>query len=82
MDGYLDNIFASILECNQQCAEESHKEARRARPFYDRLMELAGQDEGEKLWDAAVFVGCSEALPSFREGLRFGLRLLAMCLEE
>lgn len=82
MDGYLDNIFASILECNQRCAEESHKEARRARPFYDRLIELAGEDEGEKIWEAAILVGSAEALPSFREGVRFGLWLLAMCLEE
>lgn len=82
MDEYLDDIFSSILEGNRRCAAASKREFRKEKPFYDRLMELAGQDEGEKLWDAAVFVGCSEALPSFREGLRFGLRLLAMCLEE
>lgn len=81
MDGYLDDIFSSILEGDQRCAAASHKAFCRAKPCYDRLMELAG-DEGEKLWDAAVLVGCSEALPSFQEGVRFGLKLLALCLEE
>lgn len=82
MDEYLDNIFFSILEGNRRCAAASKREFHKAKPFYDRLIELAGQDEGEKLWDAAVLVGCSEALPSFREGVRFGLKLLALCLEE
>lgn len=82
MDGYLDNIFASILEGNKRCAAATKKEAQRARPVYSRLVELVGEDEGEKIWDAAILVGCAEALPSFREGVRFGLRLLAMCLEE
>lgn len=81
MDEYLDNIFSLILEGNRRCAAASQQEARRAQPIYDRLMELAGE-EGDKIWDAAVFVGCSEVLPAFREGLRFGLRLLALCLEE
>lgn len=81
MDEYLDDIFSSILEGNRRCAAASKKEFCKAKPFYDRLMELAG-DEGEMIWDAATFVGCSEALPSFREGVRFGLGLLALCLEE
>lgn len=82
VDGYLYNIFSSILECNQQCAEASYQESHRAKPLYDRLMELAGEEEGEKIWEAAILVGSAEVLPSFQEGVRFGLMLLAMCLEK
>lgn len=82
MDEYLDNIFFQILDGDRRCVAASHKEFCQAKPFYDRLIELAGEDEGEKIWDAAILVGCSETLPAFRAGARFGLRLLALCLED
>lgn len=82
MDEYWDDMFASLLEGDKVSAEVSLREAKKAEPLRRRLLELVGTEEGDKLWEAAVFVGCSEALPSFRAGLRFGLRLLALCMEK
>lgn len=81
MDAYWDDIFASVLEGDRVCIAESKKAMGEAERSHRRLLELVGEEEGDKLWSDAVLAGCAEALPSFRAGLRFGLRLLALCME-
>lgn len=81
MDAYWDNVFSLLLEGDKKCAEASGKAARQAEGAHRRLVELAGEAEGEKIWETAALMGCAEVLPAFRAGLRFGLRLLALCME-
>lgn len=82
MHKQLEDLFWYAMECNERRAAESFREARKAEPLHGRLLELVGEEEGEEIWNAAVLAGSSEAMPAFKSGACFGLRLLALCLGE
>lgn len=81
MNNFLENLYFHVMEDDSRCAQASLQAAIRAEPVHRRLLELVGE-EGETIWEAAIQVGCAEVTPAFWAGLRFGLRLLAVCLGE
>lgn len=81
VNDFLESLYFHVMEGDTYCAQVSAQASAQAEPAYQRLLELAGA-EGDKLWSAIIEVGYAEAMPSFRAGLRLGLRLLAVCLLE
>ncbi len=82
MGDFLDELYFRMMENDSFRAQACRKEAARAEPWRRKLIEALGEDEGGRIWEAAAWEGGAEAVPAFRAGLRFGLWLLAVCLEQ
>ena len=81
MDELLDELFFHAMEHDRRCHEENLRAQKAAEPAYRRLEQAMGK-EADEIWIVATQAGSAEVTPAFRAGLRLGLRLMAICLEE
>lgn len=80
IDDILDALFQTIVEPDPAYQAQIREDLKATQPYYDRLCQALGDQEGDQVWTALASVGATEQDCAFRSGLRLGLRLMALCL--
>lgn len=73
-------LYELALGADPDYKEEARRKLRETQPYYDRLCQALGEEEGDKLWSAMVEIGAAAQDGAFRSGLSMGLRLMALCV--
>lgn len=76
----LDILYEAVVLPDLVYKVEARRAFQETQPYYDRLCQALGDEEGDRLWSAVVAIGTNEQDCAFRSGLRLGLRLMALCL--
>lgn len=80
MEELIDELYNLVAEDDPVRIKAQRQTVKAAGPYYERLCDLAGQEEGETIWDAALMIGAEEEAAIFRAGLRLGMQLMTLCL--
>lgn len=80
MEELIDELYNLVAEDDPVRIKAQRQTVKAAQPYYERLCDLAGQEEGETIWDAALMIGAEEEAAIFRAGLRLGMQLMTLCL--
>lgn len=64
-----DPAYRDAVRAAMKCAE----------PQYDRLCAAMEDKIADEIWDAALDIGSAGQEPIFLNGLRLGIRLMALC---
>lgn len=80
MEAILDELYQMVIDPDPERIRVFRQSVRTAEPFYQRLRAALGDEEGERIWNAAMDVGAASDGIIFRAGLRLGMQLMALCL--
>lgn len=80
MDDILFTLYEAVVEPDPARIRAFSQSVKTAEPYYQRLRAALGDEEGERVWNAALDVGESSEQPIFQAGLRLGMHLMALCL--
>lgn len=80
MEELIDELYNLVAEDDPARIKAQRQTVKATQPYYERLCDLAGQEEGETIWDAALMIGAEEEAAIFRAGLRLGMQLMTLCL--
>lgn len=80
MDEILSVLYKAAVEDDPVCWEKARRAFQETQPYYDRLCQALGEEEGDRIWNAISSAVTAEREYTFRCGLRLGLRLMALCL--
>lgn len=80
MDDILYILYEAVVEPDPARIQAFHRAVKTAEPYLQRLRAVLGEEEGERIWNAAMDIGAAAEGPIFQAGLRLGMRLMALCL--
>ena len=80
METLLNELYNIAVEDDPARIQAFRQAAKTAEPYYKRLCSALGEEEGNKIWDAALDVEGAGEAPIFRAGLRLGMQLMTLCL--
>ncbi len=73
MEDILSVLYTAAMDLPR--AEKLSAAVQKADPVHERLCRLAGIEEADKIWLAAMGVGAAENEECFRRGFAMGFRL-------
>lgn len=80
METILEGLYDMVVEPDTARIKAQRQCVEAAEPYYKRLCAMAGKEEGDKIWDAALMIGAEEEAAIFHAGLRLGMQLMTLCL--
>ena len=80
MEELLDSLYELTVENDLKHEAIMRQRMADTEPEYERLCAALGDEEGEKIWFAALECGATEKTFIFDMGLCLGMRLMALCL--